>query len=337
MALLQFTRSGIYCSQGDFYIDPWRRVNKALITHGHSDHARPGSKQYLCTHLCKPIIQHRLGKSATVSTLQYGESTTINGVKCSFHPAGHVVGSAQVRVEYKGEVWVVSGDYKTQNDSISGQFELVRCHTFITESTFGLPVYQWRPQDEVIGEINEWWNQNSADGKASLISAYSLGKAQRLLQNVDHSIGPVYCHHTIDAMNNVIRASGVDLADARLLSDTTTWADLKGALILSPGVGGDAPWAKELKEVATASASGWMAIGKRRTWRPKDKGFVLSDHADWTGLNETIRQTGAEKVIVTHGYTKPFTKWLREQGYEAYAEETMFTGEAPPDNPSNTA
>ncbi len=324
MALLEFTPAGIFCPQADVYIDPWKRVNKALITHGHSDHSRPGSKYYLCSELSEPIVRHRLGANNNISTLPYGRQTTVNGVKFSFHPAAHIIGSAQIRVEYKGEVWVASGDYKTENDSISGEFEVVPCHTFITESTFGLPVYQWRPQAEVIEEINQWWRQNRESGKASIISAYSLGKAQRILQNVDESIGPIFCHGAVYQMNEVIRNAGVDLKDARYVDDDVSWEELSGSLVIAPGSAFGSPWMKRFKAFSTASASGWMALRGRRRWQSIDRGFVLSDHADWNGLNETIKATGCERVIVTHGYTEIFAKWLRELGYDAQSEKTLY-------------
>lgn len=324
MSLLKFTPSGIWCEQADVYIDPWRKVDKALVTHGHSDHARPGSRHYLCTELSKPILKHRLGASCDISTLRYGQFVTVNGVKFSFHPAAHIIGSAQIRVEYKGEVWVASGDYKTDDDSISGSFEVVPCNTFITESTFGLPVYQWRPQSEVIGEINDWWRQNKEAGKASIISAYSLGKAQRVLQNVDISIGPVYCHGAVYQMNEVLRQAGIPLREAKHVDDEVGWEDLQGSLVIAPGSAFGSPWMKRFKSYSTASASGWMALRGRRRWQSVDRGFVLSDHADWNGLNETIKATGCERVIVTHGYTDIFAKWLRELGYDAQTEKTMF-------------
>ena len=324
MALLEFTPAGIYCPQADVYIDPWKRVNKALITHGHSDHSRPGSKYYLCSELSEPIVRHRLGANNNISTLPYGVKTTVNGVQFSFHPAAHIIGSSQIRVEHKGEVWVASGDYKTENDSISGEFEVVPCHTFITESTFGLPVYQWRPQSEVIEEVNQWWRQNRDQGKASIISAYSLGKAQRILQNIDHSIGPVFCHGAVYQMNEVIRNSGVELKEARYVDDDVSWDDLSQSLVIAPGSAFGSPWMKRFKSFSTGSASGWMALRGRRRWQSIDRGFVLSDHADWNGLNQTIKATGCERVIVTHGYTEIFAKWLREQGYDAQSEKTLY-------------
>ena len=326
--LLKFTNKGIYCPQADVYIDPWRAVDRALITHGHSDHARSGSRHYLCTHATKPILLHRLGTQNNISSVNFGEKTLINGVQFSFHPAAHVIGSAQIRVEYKGEIWVASGDYKVVDDGISGAFEPVKCHTFITESTFGLPVYQWPDQHAVYGEINEWWSNNQTAGRASVLSAYSLGKAQRIIQNVDHTIGRVFCHGAVENMNAVLRDSGVNLKPTTHVNDETTWEEVKSGLIITPGGAMSGPWMKKFKDVSTASASGWMAIRGRRRWQSVDRGFVLSDHADWKGLNDTIQATQCERVIVTHGYTDVFARWLSEQGLEARTEKTLFD----PDN-----
>ena len=327
VALLEFTSKGIYCAEADVYIDPWRKVDKALITHAHSDHARPGSRKYLCTHLTKPILLHRLGHNHFIDSVEYGEEIMINGVKFSFHPAGHIVGSAQIRVEFRGEIWVVSGDYKTESDSISGDFEPVRCHAFITESTFGLPVYQWTPQNEVIDEINTWWRWNAEHDICSIISAYSLGKAQRVIHQVDNSIGPIYTHGAVQNMNDIIRALKVSLPKTEKVTTDTSWASLKKALVVAPGSALSSPWMKHFKRSSVAFASGWMALRGTRRWRSVDRGFVLSDHADWNGLNWAIKETGAEKIIVTHGYQDVFTRWLREQGYDAYAEKTMYESE----------
>lgn len=325
--LLQFTKKGIYCPKADVYIDPWKPVARALVTHGHSDHARPGSKHYLCTPLSKPILLHRLGHQHFIETVDYGEIVSVNGVQFSFHPAGHIIGSAQVRVERNGEVWVVSGDYKTDEDPVSGEFEVVPCNTFITESTFGLPVYRWPDQSIVIEEINTWWKNNAENGRTSVISAYSLGKAQRVIQSVDHTIGPVFCHGAVQTMNDIIRVMGVGLAQTRYLDDDIPWETLRSALVVAPSSALSSPWMKRFKDCATAAASGWMALRGTRRWQSVDRGFVLSDHADWEGLNDAIEATGAKRVIVTHGYTDIFARWLREQGYEASTEKTMYEGE----------
>ena len=327
MSLLTFNKNGIYCEKADVYIDPWRKVEKALITHGHSDHARHGHKHYLCTHSAKPVIQYRLGQKMKIESVGYGEKVVINGVQFSFHPAGHIIGSAQIRVEYKGEVWVASGDYKIEDDGISEAFELVKCHSFITETTFGLPVYKWQPQEEIFEDINNWWYENSKQGIVSVITAYSLGKAQRLLHNVDHSIGNIYTHGSIEKVNEIIRDQGIDLPDSHAVTSLQTRDNYRGALLITPGSTFSSEWIKRFEPFTTAAASGWMQLRSNRRNRSVDRGFVLSDHADWDGLNETIVATGAEQVFVTHGYTRVFAKWLKGKGINAKIVSTEFSGE----------
>lgn len=326
MSLLKFTEKGIYCSQADVYIDPWRPVKRALITHGHSDHSRWGNQQYLCTREARPVIRHRLGP-VSIETVQYGEAVTINGVRFSFHPAGHIVGSAQIRVEYKGEVWVVSGDYKLENDGISGIFEPLKCHAFITESTFGLPIYRWRPQEEVFSEINAWWRANQEEDKVSIITAYALGKAQRILTGIDTSIGPVYTHGAIENVNEVIREQGVVLPPTQRIAPEHRRKGYGGGLVIAPPSVIGSLWMRQFRQASVGIASGWMALRGARRRRNADRGFVLSDHADWEGLNAAVLATGAERVIVTHGYTDIFSQWLRQQGLEAVGEKTEFEGE----------
>ena len=321
--LLTFTESGIYCPAANIYIDPWRPVDRALITHGHADHARPGMGHYLATEDAAPVIRHRLGE-INLETVRYSDPVEINGVRFSFHPAGHVPGSAQIRVEHKGEVWVVSGDYKLEMDGISAPFEPVRCHTFITECTFGLPVFNWAPPDEVAASLNAWWQANAAEGKFSICGAYSLGKAQRLLAALDPSIGPILCHGAVEATNAVLRAQGISLPETVRVTRETDVKAMNGAFVLAPPSALGSTWAGRFRPSSTAFASGWMALRGVRRRRSADRGFVISDHADWRGLNQAIRETGAERVFVTHGYTSVFQKYLAEQGYDAGIVQTEF-------------
>ncbi len=326
MALLQFTDNGIYCPQADVYLDPWKPVNKALITHGHSDHARWGHQHYLCTEAAKPVIQYRLNPEH-IQTVKFGEEVLMNGVTFSFHPAGHIIGSAQIRVEYKGEIAVFTGDYKLAPDGISETFEPVKCHTFITESTFGLPIYRWKQQQEVFEEINTWWRENQAEGKTSVIAAYSLGKAQRLLHNIDSSIGKIFTHGAVENVNNVIRNQGIVLPPTQVVTKDTVKKELEGALIVCPPSAVGSSWMRKFNPYSLAVASGWMALRGTRRRKGADRGFALSDHADWQELNTAVKETGAEKVFVTHGYTEVFSKWLREQGLDAHEVKTQYEGE----------
>jgi putative mRNA 3-end processing factor len=325
--LLQFTDKGIYCKQANVYIDPWKPVDYAIITHAHADHSRWGNKFYLSHHLSKPIIQHRLGQDISIESMEYGESRTINGVHFSFHPAGHIIGSAQVRVEYKGEVWVASGDYKLENDGFCVPFESVKCNVFITECTFGLPVFKWKPQEEVFAAINAWWRQNKADGKATVLTGYSLGKAQRILQGVDPSIGKIYTHGAIEKTNEVIRNMGVKLNDTIYVTPEIQKKEYEGSLIIAPPAALGTSWQKKFPAFEVGIASGWMNMRGPRRRQSVDRGFVLSDHADFESLNIAINATGCEKVIVTHGYTNIFSKWLNENGIYSQVESTEFEGE----------
>ncbi|MDB0062049.1 MAG: ligase-associated DNA damage response exonuclease [Octadecabacter sp.] len=325
--LLTFTPEGIYCAAGDFHIDPWLPVPLALITHGHADHSRLGMGAYMATTSAAPVMRHRLGE-IKMDTVAYGDVTSINGVDVSFHPAGHVPGSAQIRVAHKGDVWVASGDYKTVDDGLSEPFEPVRCNAFITESTFGLPVFNWTPQDILADQINDWWARNAADGVFSLLSCYALGKAQRLLRAVDPSIAPILTHAAIENTNRIMRGQGIALPDTTLVTPDLDLKAHKGALVLATPSALNSTWARRFKPASSAFASGWMALRGVRRRRAADRGFIMSDHADWNGLNDAIKQTGAERIFVTHGYTSVFSRWLSEQGYDAKVVQTQFDDDA---------
>lgn len=321
--LLQFTEKGIYCAAADVYIDPWRKVDRALITHAHSDHARSGSLNYLAHHDSAIPLKVRLGKHLPLQTVAYGEVVHINGVNFSFHPAGHVIGSSQIRVEYQGEVWVFTGDYKLEDDGFSSPFESVKCHTFITESTFGLPIYQWQTNQEIQSEINAWWKSNAAQGKCSIMLTYSLGKAQRLLKMLDQGIGPVYEHAVISTMHSALRDGGHDLPGSKVFSEHDLPKDLNRSFVLIPPNVSGASWMKKLEPFSLGIASGWMAVKSGRNRMTADRGFVLSDHADWPGLNKAVEASGAERILVTHGFSETYAHWLREQGYQASSAETF--------------
>jgi putative mRNA 3-end processing factor len=327
---------GLYCPAGDFHIDPWRPVARAVITHAHADHARRGHGAYLATAISEGVLRSRLGP-ITLQGLAYGEAVLINGVRVSLHPAGHVLGSAQVRVEHAGQVWVASGDYFTSGhthdtNTTCAAFEPVRCHCFITESTFGLPIYRWRPQAELMAEINTWWAANAAAGRASLLLGYSFGKAQRMLAGVDAGIGPIAVHGAVEPLNEAYRAAGVALPPTLRLEAVQDKTLLRRALVVAPPAVLGSAWARKLGEQSDAFASGWMQLRGARRRQGVDRGFVLSDHADWPGLQQAIAATGASRVIVTHGYEAVMVRWLQQQGLEAGSFRTEFgadDGEAP--------
>ena len=317
-------KEGLYCVPGDFYIDPWRPVERAVITHAHADHARVGHGHYLASRAGENVLRARLGE-IRLDTLDYGERITHNGVTISLHPAGHVLGSAQVRLEFGGEVWVASGDYKVEPDSTCAPFEPVRCHTFITESTFGLPIYRWQPQEEIYAEINDWWRANAEEGRASVLFGYSFGKAQRMLSGLDPSIGPIFCHGAVEPLNRAYRASGVALPETLLVSEAGKGKSVfSDAIVLAPPSAAGSTWMRRFGDYSDAFASGWMQLRGARRRRAVDRGFILSDHADWPGLMSAIAATGAERVIVTHGQVGVLVRWLRQNGLEAGSFNTEY-------------
>lgn len=325
--LLERTDRGLYCAAGDFYVDPWRPVDRAVVTHAHADHARRDSNRYLTVPEGERVLRTRMGASARIETAPYGKKVIVNGVTVSLHPAGHILGSAQVRIEHAGEVWVVSGDYKIEPDPTCTAFEPVRCHTFITESTFGLPIYQWPDQAIVFGEVNAWWRENADAGKTSLLCGYALGKAQRLLAGIDASVGPIYCHGAVEACNRDYRQSGVSLPQTEHAGTGERGKDFACSLVVAPPSALGTPYLRKFGDVSTAFASGWMLVRGQRRRRAVDRGFVLSDHADWPGLFAAIKETGCERVYVTHGSRAVMVRRLRELGYEAHGLETWFEGE----------
>ena len=324
--MLRVTESGLYCDAGDFFVDPWRPVPRAVVTHAHSDHLTWGCGNYLVSERGVGVSRERLGQYADrVEGIPFGESRLINGVRVSLHPAGHILGSAQVRLEVNGEVWVASGDYKTDPDPTCDAWEPVRCHTFITESTFGLPIYRWPDPRNVFAEVNAWWRDNAAAGRASLLFGYGLGKAQRLLAGLDPSIGPILVHGAVDRMTALYRQGGVPLPPTEYA--TAARGVATGAMVVAPPSADGSAWARKFGAHSTAFASGWMLVRGARRRRSVDRGFTLSDHMDWPQLLQAISETGAERVLVTHGFTGPVVRWLREHGLQADAIATRYEGE----------
>ncbi|MBC7947614.1 MAG: ligase-associated DNA damage response exonuclease [Chitinophagaceae bacterium] len=326
MQLVEFTDKGLYCRPGNFYVDPWRPVERAIITHAHSDHARWGSDQYLCHHHTLPLLKLRLG-DVRVQGQDWGESVDINNVKISLHPAGHIIGSAQVRIEYNGEVWVVSGDYKTEDDGISGVFEPVRCHSFISESTFGLPIYTWKSQSEIFSEIQRWIKKNEEAGKTSVIIGYSLGKAQRILKCVADVTNKILVHGAIWNVHQVLQQNGWNLPEVKRVTPETTKEEIKNAVVLAPPSADGTSWMKKFNPYNVGTCSGWMQVRGNVRRRNTDAGFVLSDHADWNGLLQATKATGAEKVFVTHGFQAAFSRYLNESGTYSAEVKTEYGGE----------
>jgi putative mRNA 3-end processing factor len=320
--LLTFNDRGIYCSKANIYIDAWKPVDKVIVSHAHADHSKYGHKYYLSHNWSVPIIKHRLG-NINIEGKDWGEKFYINGVQFSLHPAGHVVGSAQIRIEYQGNVWVYTGDYKREDDHLSTPFQVVKCNTLITECTFGLPAFNWKNQHLVYQEINSFWNDCKSNNQTAVVFAYSLGKAQRLLTNLDLGIGKVYTHGAVENLNEVIRTYK-NLPKSTRITRETKKQDLIGSLVIAPPSTNGTAWLKKMVPYVTSSASGWMTFRGARRRRAIDRGFVLSDHCDWKDLIKTIKETQAENIICTHGYKDIFSKYLNENGYNSFIENTPF-------------
>jgi len=323
MQLIEFTNKGLYCAQGNFFIDPWEPVQKAVITHAHSDHAKPGNDHYLCHHLTRPLLQARLGDN-NYESVEWNEQLNINGVKVSLHPAGHIIGSSQIRLEYNNEVWVVSGDYKTENDEISGTFEPIKCNAFITESTFGLPIYKWQKQSVVYEDIRNWIIENRKAGKTCVLIAYSLGKAQRILKAVEPLQEKVFVHGAIWNMHQALVSAGVELPAVERITPETSKETLKRSIVIAPPGADGSPWMKRMEPYAVGVCSGWMQVRGNVRRRNADGGFALSDHADWNGLLTAVKATGAEKIFVTHGFQSVFSRYLNEIGIESAEVKTEY-------------
>jgi putative mRNA 3-end processing factor len=317
--LLQPTPNGLYCPAGDFTIDPLNPVKRAVVTHAHADHARAGSGSYLCAAACRGVLQARLGPEADIQTLDYGEVLKINTVALSLHPAGHILGAAQVRLETGGYTCVVSGDYKTVRDPTCRSLEPLRCQHFISESTFGLPIFRWPAAADVIGHIASWWRENQTLNRTSVLFAYALGKAQRIIASLEADIGPILTHGAVETVNQVYRESGVSLPVTRHVGDVRDKGLLAKALVVAPPSADNPAWMRRFPHPSRAFASGWMRIRGNRRRRAVDRGLVMSDHADWDGLVETIVASGAERIDLTHGYAEEMARWLRQQGFHAQA------------------
>ncbi|MER3471359.1 MAG: DNA ligase-associated DEXH box helicase [Chitinophagaceae bacterium] len=323
MPLIEFTDKGLYCPEGDFYIDPWRPVDRAVITHGHSDHARWGSKFYLTHHDTIPILQQRLGPNH-YQGVSWNEPIYLNGVRITLFPAGHIIGSSQIRVDHNGEIWVVSGDYKLENDGLSGQFEPVKCHNFITESTFGLPIYNWKPQQEIYASMQEWIRKNQAVSKASILIAYSLGKAQRILLPIAEVTDKIFVHGAVYNIHTALVNAGHQLPAVKRVTPETTKEELKGAVVIAPSSAEGTPWLRRFYPYEIGICSGWMQVRGNVRRKNADAGFTLSDHADWNGLITACKATEAECIYTTHGFQSIFTKYLNEQGVFSKEVKTQY-------------
>ncbi len=328
--ILELDKVGLRCERGGFHIDPWGDAAVAVITHAHGDHARLGSGFYHCAEECLPLIKQRLGPETKVTGHKYGDRFRLGDTIVSFHPAGHILGSAQVRVECDGIVWVASGDYKRAEDPTCAPFEVVPCDVFITEATFALPIYRWESGAETARQILEWWDSNIREQRPSLLFCYALGKAQRVLAEIKR-LDPsrhAYLHGAVHSLTELYRRQNIDMIDTTLINDETKGKNFAGELILAPPSAYRSPWMKRFKGADTGFASGWMRVRGARRRRGYDRGFILSDHADWPDLVRTVKETGARLALPTHGGVDVLSRYLNEQGVVATPlRATAFEGE----------
>ena len=316
--LLKSTAKGLYCAAGDFFVDPNRGVDRAVVSHAHTDHAHWGCKRYLAASPSEHLLRMRVNAEAEFEFLDYGESLSTGGVEVSFHPAGHMLGSAQIRLEHRGQIVVVTGDYKLGPDPTCKSWVPIKCHTLITESTFGLPVYRWRPHEEIFASINDWWRSTNAQEKCCVIYGYAVGKSQRLLAGLDPSIGPIYTHGAVEKGTDAYRRTGVNLPRTTYVGSLERKHDYRGGIVVAVPSAHGTPWMRRFGKVSTAMASGWMMVRGARRRRSVDRGFVLSDHVDWPELMDAIQACDPESVWVTHGYSDTVARYLNEQGREAH-------------------
>lgn len=331
--LIEASDGGLVCAAGDFVIDPWKRTKVSLVTHAHADHARRVADVTYCAEPSVPLLRRRLGEDLDIRGVPFGEPLTFGETTVSFHPAGHVLGSAQIRVERRageraGEVWVFTGDFKRDADPSCEPFELVPCDTFITEATFALPVYRWQPGPVVAREIFDWWQSMKASERPAVLFGYALGKAQRVLAELTaFTDEEVFVHGAVDPLTELYREAGVHMLPTRRIDLRDRKQDFRGRLIVAPPGASGSTWMRRFKDASTGFCSGWMRVRGNRRRRGYDRGFVLSDHADWPGLLRTIEETGATRVLTTHGQSAALVRLLRERGLDAAELETRYSAD----------
>lgn len=313
---LKVRPKGLYCPPGDFYIDAWEPVNNCLVTHAHGDHAYPGHERYFSTDTSRDLIQHRLGSEISITTYPYRQKFKIGSCWVSFHPAGHILGSAQIRIETETSVCVVSGDYKRARDVTCEPFEAVECNTFVTESTFALPIYKWEAPEMSAQKIYDWWQDNRAQGFNSILYCYAMGKAQRIMALLGAlTTEPIYLHGAILPIADIYVHAGAKLMPYLPAMDKA--GPFAGDLILAPPLAKGSSWNHRFFPYKTAFASGWMQVRGMRKQRGVDRGFVISDHADWPALINTVNETRATTILTTHGQATALAWYLAEQNISA--------------------
>jgi putative mRNA 3-end processing factor len=310
--LLRSTPHGLYCPEGDFYIDPQVPVARAVITHAHADHARPGSQKYLCSDRCLPLAKLRLQHGANIQSLPFGQKISMNKVSVSLLPAGHITGSAQVLLESNGRRALVTGDFKRHADPLTHAYEPAPAHLLVMETTFALPIFAWQNCEHLQESLLHWVARNRAEGYTSVILAYALGKAQQVCHYLAPLDVPLLAHGSVRRFQAAFSKLGLRLPALESASEEKAKTN-KGAIVVAPPSVQNTSWLDRFRPYRTCFASGWMTIRGNRRRRNVDFGLALSDHADWDGLVSTVNDVQPEIVWTTHGYAETFARFLAEE------------------------
>jgi len=310
---LKVLEQGLFCTAGEFFIDAWKPVPVCIVTHAHGDHAYQGHGLYIATKETLLIIHKRFGYEVPSKSVEYGEKFKMGKAWVSLHPAGHILGSSQIRIETANELTVVSGDYKRSFDATCQPFEVIKCDIFVTESTFALPIYQWPTEETILQQINEWWEENAANDHPSVLFCYSLGKAQRIMSLLaNQKDKTIYLHGAVLSCSELYQQLGIEMVSFKPVSENAKGSTFSKDLILAPPSAIGTPWLKRFPSCRLAFASGWMEVRGVRRRKALDRGFILSDHADWNALIQTIEETEAKIILTTHGNAALLAQFLRE-------------------------
>ena len=310
--LISQKSQGLYCESANIWIDPYKSVEKAIITHAHSDHFTNGCREYICSIETGLLLKKRFGNNINLKTVEYDKKFLINGINFSLHPSGHILGSSQIKIMTDSETWLITSDFKRQKDKTCKSYERLKTDFLICESTFGLPIFNWESTNKIIDKITKWVNQS--EDSTSILFCYSLGKAQRLLSELNRqNFKNIYVHKSINNINTIYKNLGIELEEAKIFDNNLEINNLKDCLLLLPPSLNNQNFLKKFKRFQTGFASGWMSIRALKKRSGFDKGFTISDHADWNGLIKTIKESEAKRVFLNHGDGESLANFLRDK------------------------
>ena len=310
--LISQKSQGLYCESANIWIDPYKPVEKAIITHAHSDHFTNGCREYICSIETGLLLKKRFGNNINLKTVEYDKKFLINGINFSLHPSGHILGSSQIKIMTDSETWLITSDFKRQKDKTCKSYERLKTDFLICESTFGLPIFNWESTNKIIDKITKWVNQS--EDSTSILFCYSLGKAQRLLSELNsQNFKNIYVHKSINNINTIYKNLGIELEEAKIFDNNLEINNLKDCLLLLPPSLNNQNFLKKFKRFQTGFASGWMSIRALKKRSGFDKGFTISDHADWNGLIKTIKESEAKRVFLNHGDGESLANFLRDK------------------------